>query len=192
MSELFKKLGVLLKANLRGEAPEDRPAPRGSIDLDREVESLRGRVTVALNHEARIKGQLSELQGEIERWDQAADDALRANNQEEARAALEKLRAAKRRYARLEEDLRQHELLTQELTQSVNLLASTVQESEPQSSADHERRMADVLKQAREKIATLGELVSPTRATDRDDTAETAPHEINDDLEQRRQRLSRR
>jgi phage shock protein A len=204
MSDLLKKLNVLIRAGVRGEGkqqPHDAPRPGKTFgkDMEREVEALRGRITAAQTHEGRIQAQLRELEDEITRWDQAADEALRANAQEDARAALLKLRAARRRYARLEDDLRQHERLTQELIQSVNLLAGVVNEAQseqanqPQQTADHERAMTEVLRQAREKIATLGELVSPTRAESRE-AAEPAPapQEINDDLEQRRQRLSRR
>ncbi len=190
MSELFRKLNVLLKSSLLGEGQASRPSARLGKDMDREVEQLHGRVQDAVQHEERIKGQLRELEDEIQKWDQAADDALRANTQDEARGALEKLRAAKRRYARLEEDLHQHEVLTQELIQSVNLLQGVVQEAR-QSDASNtpERSMAEVLKQAREKISALGDMVAPKAETE-------APVEqqqnIDDDLEQRRQRLSRR
>ena len=53
--------------------------------MDREVEQLHGRVKDAVQHEERIKGQLRELEDEIQKWDQAEDDALRANTQDEAR-----------------------------------------------------------------------------------------------------------
>lgn len=194
MSALFKKLNVLLKSTLRGEQQPPRAAARPGKLLDRELDALRERITSALNHENRIKAQLAQLEAEIQAFDQTADDALRANRQDEARAALEKLRAAKRRYGRLEDDLHQHEVLTQELIQSVRLLEGAAAEVTPDAPVVPERPMTDVLQQAREKIAALSELVSPKSdvpdALKEPEMPETQA--IDDDLEQRRQRLSRR
>lgn len=189
MSELFKKLNVLLKSTLIGQEPASRPAARPGKDLDRELERLRGRVNEALQYEERLKQQLQELDSEIRQWDQAADDALRRNDQDAAHAALEKLRTAKRRYARLDNDLSQHEVLSQELIQSVNLLESVVQTVPPaETPATPDHSMAEVLKQARAKISALGELTTPKAEIEEP----VDQPDIEDDLEQRRQRLSRR
>lgn len=191
MSELLKKLNVLIKSGLHGEDKQSHAAAQPRKDLERELETLRGRITDAVKHEMRIKAQLREIDEDILKWDQAADDALRANVQDEARSALEKLRAAKRRYARLEDDLHQHEVLTQELIQSVNLLEGAVnqaRQTSPTQSTSPDRSMVEVLKQAREKIAALGEIVPPQAETD----IVPEQREIEDDLERRRQRLSRR
>lgn len=188
MSELFKKLNVLLKSTLIGQEPASRPAARPGKDMDRELERLRGRVNEALQYEERLKQQLQELDSEIRQWDQAADDALRRNDQDAAHAALEKLRTAKRRYARLDNDLSQHEVLSQELIQSVNLLESVVQTPPAETPATPDRSMAEVLKQARAKISALGELTTPKAEIEEP----VDQPDIEDDLEQRRQRLSRR
>lgn len=188
MSELFKKLNVLLKSTLIGQEPASRPAARPGKDMDRELERLRGRVNEALQYEGRLKQQLQELDSEIRQWDQAADDALRRNDQDAAHAALEKLRTAKRRYARLDNDLSQHEVLSQELIQSVNLLESVVQTPPAETPATADRSMAEVLKQARAKISALGELTTPKAEIEEP----VDQPDIEDDLEQRRQRLSRR
>jgi len=190
MSELFKKLNVLIKSNLLGEDKKSQKPVRLGKEFDREIEGLRGRIQDALNHEKRLKGQLRQIEDEILQWDQAADDALRANAEEGARTALEKLRSAKRRYARLEDDLHQHEIVTQELIQKVNLLESVVTKAREEQPNNPERSIADVLSEAREKIATLGELRSPKAEIPND--APPPVEEVNDDLEQRRQRLSRR
>ncbi len=189
MSELFKKLNVLLKSTFIGQEPASRPAARPGKDMDRELERLRGRVNEAIQYEERLKQQLRELESEIQQWDQAADDALRRNDQDAAHAALEKLRTAKRRYARLDNDLSQHEVLSQELIQSVNLLESVVQTAPPAETPDTpDRSMAEVLKQARAKISALGELTTPKAEIEEP----VDQPDIEDDLEQRRQRLSRR
>lgn len=189
MSELFKKLNVLLKSTLIGQESASRPAARPGKDMDRELERLRERVNEAIQYEERLKQQLQELDSEIRQWDQAADDALRRNDQDAAHAALEKLRTAKRRYARLDKDLSQHEVLSQELIQSVNLLESVVQTAPPaETPATPDRSMAEVLKQARAKISALGELTTPKAELEEP----VDQPDIEDDLEQRRQRLSRR
>lgn len=189
MSELFKKLNVLLKSTFIGQEPASRPAARPGKDMDRELERLRGRVNEAIQYEERLKQQLRELESEIQQWDQAADDALRRNDQDAAHAALEKLRTAKRRYARLDNDLSQHEVLSQELIQSVNLLESVVQTAPPaETPVTPDRSMAEVLKQARAKISALGELTTPKAEIEEP----VDQPDIEDDLEQRRQRLSRR
>lgn len=189
MSELFKKLNVLLKSTFIGQEPASRPAARPGKDMDRELERLRGRVNEAIQYEERLKQQLRELESEIQQWDQAADDALRRNDQDAAHAALEKLRTAKRRYARLDNDLSQHEVLSQELIQSVNLLESVVQTAPPaETPVTPDRSMVEVLKQARAKISALGELTTPKAEIEEP----VDQPDIEDDLEQRRQRLSRR
>lgn len=207
MSELLKKLNVLIKAGLFGEDNQPRKPVQLGKDIDREIDALRGRVNDAIAHEDRLREQMRQHEAEIARWDTAVDDALRANNEEAARKAIEQLRTAKRRLAQVEDDLSQHETVTQELIQKVNLLDTAVAEARQNTGTespaapanDPIHAMSDVLRDAREKIAALGQLVTPAEtptetpvSAPAEDVAAAGGTEVDDDLEQRRQRLSRR
>ncbi|MBE2267145.1 MAG: PspA/IM30 family protein [Anaerolinea sp.] len=201
MSELFKKLNVLIKSGLFGEDNHPRKPVQLGKDIDREIDALRGRVNDAIAHEDRLREQIRQHEAEIARWDTAVDDALRANNEEAARKAIDQLRTAKRRLAQVEDDLSQHETVTQELIQKVNLLDTAVAEARQNTSVeqpaapatDPVHAMSDVLRDAREKIAALGQRGAPAEtpvSAPAEDVAGST--EVDDDLEQRRQRLSRR
>ena len=108
MSDLLKKLNVLIRSGLgevvRSEGKARQPIRLGK-DLDREVDALRQRINDAVAHEDRLKQQLQTLADEIARYDDEADAAVAAGNDDAARTAIDRLRQAKRRHARVEIDL---------------------------------------------------------------------------------------
>ena len=202
MSDLFKKLNVLIRSGLsdtvRSEGKKRQPLRLGK-DLEREVHALRERINDAVAHEDRLKEQLRALADEIAQWDQQADAAVAAGDDDAARGVIDKMRQAKRRYARVETDLQQHEVVTQDLIQRVNQLDAVVADARrAQQPAEPEAApltaMSNVLREACETIASLGERIA-AQPSETPVTPPTAPADegtVDDDLIQRRQRLSRR
>lgn len=202
MSDLFKKLNVLIRSGLsdvvRSEGKARTPIKLGK-DLDREVNALRQRINDAVAHEDRLKEQLRALEAEIARRDREADDAVAAGREDAARSAIDSMRQAKRRYARVEADLQEHEIVTQDLIRRVNQLDAVVAEARRAEQTSGQEAapltaMSDVLREARETITSLGERIA-TRNSEAPVTPPTAPADegtVDDDLAERRQRLSRR
>jgi chromosome segregation ATPase len=208
MSDLFKKLNVLIRSSL-SEVLRDDGTPRQPLrlgkDIDREIAALRQRINDAVSHEERLKGELRAQDEQIARWDGAADDAVRREADDEARRAIDELRKAKRRRERLEADLREHEMVTGELIQRVNLLEAVVADArraqagqpEPVEETAATPNLSNVLREARQQIAALGELIArpePTAAPPASPPPVPPAEDlgIEDDLAKRRQRLSRR
>ncbi len=96
MTDLFKKLNVLIKAGLNDilpEAADQRRNPAQPVrlgkDIDREVGALRGRINEAVQYEETLQGKARVLREEIARWDQQADDAVQRGNDAAARHAID-------------------------------------------------------------------------------------------------------
>ena len=78
MNDLFKKLNVLIKANLSDLVSSDETHPRARLgkNVDGDIKALRERVNDAVQYEDQIKAQISQFQDEAGRWDRQADDAV--------------------------------------------------------------------------------------------------------------------
>lgn len=202
MADLFKKLSVLIQAGLNDAIPEAinpatpqrrRLSPeRLGKDIDKEVARLRERVNEAVAYEERLIDQVRALEQEIAQWNRQADDAVTRGDESGARYAIEQLKRAERRLEMAQSDLSAHQLVTQDLIQRVNLLDAVVADSRAEAEpAAHEKAaanaessvkgaaasVADVLRQAREKVG------APTESP-----AQTKP---DDDLSERLRRLSK-
>jgi hypothetical protein len=195
MNDLFKKLNVLVRSSLNdligGEPGRRAPSPqRLGKGIDREIAALRQRVNDAFAYEDELKTRISVLEGEVARFDQQADEAVQQRREEQARYIIEQMQRAQQRLAMARADLREHQLVSQELLQRVNTLESYVAEArrvqqdapEPASGG-----LADMLRSAREKLTN--EVLPRQETASRDE----APDEqaVEDDLERRRQRLSK-
>lgn len=218
MSDLFKKLNTLVKASLndllgeQGDASRPRrvsPEKLGS-NIDREVVLLRQRVNEALAYEDELQARLQTVEDEVSRLDQAADDAVAAGDEAKARYLIDQMKRAQQRSAITEADLREHRAVTQELMQRVNMLDAAVadarhaEDTKEQAGTPSEQTsvqtgpvLSDVLRDAREKIAQMGDLIAARSDVQASSpSVETAPPEesdsIDDDLDNRRQRLSKR
>jgi len=204
MSDLLKKLNVLVKAGLNdlagGQASARRAdaPPKLGADYDRDVRTLRGRINEAITYEDQLKARVRQLEAEVGRWDAAADDAVARQDDVSARYAIEQVQRARQRLTMAANDLREHQLVTQELVTRVNTLEAALADARRAQGADPAQRPADaggltdVLKEARERMAALSDLLTAkeqvaqaTSAPPADDRA------IDDDLAQRRQRLSK-
>jgi phage shock protein A len=155
--------------------------------------------------------QLVSLNDEMARWDRQADEAVEKGNDSAARYAITQMQAAERRHTIAESDLNKHRLVTQELIQKVNMLEAAVadarQRETPQTPPTEDaertpmRAMSDVLRDTREKIAQMGDLISAKEEQSGAVEEKNAPIEnpaananqqpVDDDLDRRRQRLSK-
>jgi phage shock protein A len=216
MNDLLKKLNVLVKASIHdvlgdnsSASTRHEPITPGKLgkDIDREIAMLRDRINEALAYEDELQGRVNSLQGETASWDENADAAVNAGDDVNARYAIDQMQRAQQRTAIAEADLRDHQQVTQELILRVNTLEAAVAdarrssetqaESEQPTEAPRGQVLSDVLKDVREKITQMGDLIS-TPAKDEPNAVEAegeAPpsddETIDDDLEIRRQRLSK-
>jgi phage shock protein A len=211
MADLFKKLNVLVKSSLNdliGDAtsPRRRVSPeRLGSDIDGEVAALRKRINEAVDYESGLQARVRQLETEVAGLDQQADDFVNAQDDVNARYTIEQMKRAQQRLAMAEADLRDHRFVTQELIQRVNTLEAVVADARRAQAANATeteppieergpgRLLSDVLREAREKIASMGDvLVSKDEVSSSAAPAAPADEQtINDDLERRRQRLSK-
>jgi phage shock protein A len=222
MNDLFKKLNTLVKASINDVLGDDlavggprrkplRPERLGK-NIDSEVEALRQRVNEAIAYEDDLQAQVQKLQDEVTRCDTQADQAVSAGDDAAARHAIEQMQRARQRLDMAEADLREHQLVTQELIQRVNTLEAVVADARRAQADDEEtaagdtedsatsgagQALSDILRDARQTISRVGDML-----TSASDAAESAPavsdaeppandSAVDDDLEHRRQRLSK-
>jgi phage shock protein A len=211
MSDLFKKLNVLVKAGisdlLSNEPNSDRPRrlrpEQLGKDIDKEVTMLRQRINEALAYEDELQSKVRALNDEVARWDGQADEAVGTGNDSAARHAVNQMQGAQKRLAMAESDLHEHRVVTQELIQRVNMLEAAVadarraEDEDPQPSQINldtaGQVLSDVLRDAREKISSMSSLVgirSDIAPSDQQEPA-TASKSVEDDLARRRERLSK-
>ncbi|MCB9453736.1 MAG: hypothetical protein H6672_20085 [Anaerolineaceae bacterium] len=219
MDDLFKKLNTLIKVSVADALGEDilpgkprrarlDPHKLGK-DVDREIDTLRTRINDALAYEDELRQQVNALEAEVARWDQQADSDVQAGNDANARYAVEQMQRAQQRLAMAQADLRDHQSVTQELIQRVNMLDAAVadarraeaeaQPAPPPENAESKSGpvLSDVLRDAREKITQMGDLIASksevmTGETVGQQAADVADDQaVEDDLAARRQRLSK-
>ncbi|MCC6804130.1 MAG: hypothetical protein IT319_14715 [Anaerolineae bacterium] len=198
MSDFFKKLNVLIKASLNDIASSDvgasRPTTQLGKNVDADVSALRERVNDAVRYEDEIKAQIAQLEAEVFRWDSQADEAVARSDDAGARYAIEQMHRAEQRIQLAHADLREHQWATQELIQRVNTLDAAVADAHHQQPDDAPRAspmpdLTHVLREARATITSLAETAGQ-RETDMPEAAGDSA--VDDDLERRRQRLSKR
>lgn len=222
MTDLFKKLNVLVRASINDVLGEDhavgqsrrKPLTPDKLgrNIDREIASLRSRINDALSFEDELRRRVQSVQAEVSRYDQQADEAVTAGNDALARRAIEQMQSAQQRLAMAEADLNEHQLVTQELIQRVNMLeavvadarraqeaAKTVEAPPDEAAAQTPPRMpslSDVLRDAQDKINQMGDLIRAKEEMNAPSPAEQATQaadeqHVNDDLAARRERLSK-
>jgi phage shock protein A len=223
MSDLFKKLNLLIKSNLGdlvGDSTSRRdplPPERLGKDIDREVKLLRQQVNAAVDHESKLNDRAQGLQAEVLSWDEQADALVLQGNEAGARHAIEQLRRKQQHLQMAENDLRDHQLVTQELIRRVNMLEAAVADARRRQQAEEQAQqqaqesaqaaaeaksqpsgglLSDVLRDAREKISGLENVIKTKdeMAAKDGSSAPEQPNtdeEIDDDLARRRQRLSK-
>lgn len=198
-----------------------RDAPPTGKALDAEVERLRQQIDGAIDHEDQLKEKISKMQQEADLLDIQADEALLAGNEAQARHHVERMQHIRRLIEMAQADLSAHQMAAADLIRRVNLLEAIVvekrqqvdappadlsapdAEAETPSAESVQRRinsLGNVVRQAQERIARQqADEESPTEAEDapqslqQDAPASDADStDTDDDLEVRRNRLSRR
>jgi phage shock protein A len=207
MSDFFKKLNVLMKANLRDLLGDERTAPspltpdRLGKDVDREIASLRQRINEAVNYEEELQQRVASLHTQVSTLDQQADDALSQGSDDTARLKIEEMQRAQQRLTMTEADLRDHQAVTQELILRVNQLEAAVAdarrskaESAPEQVAPVQpspvQAVSDVLRDMREKINQMNDLLQSNDEVQTQDVVDDTA--VDDDLVARRDRLSKK
>lgn len=223
MSDFFRKLNVLVKASLHdllGDDDRDRQRPPLRFDqlgkgIDAEIANLRQRINDALNYEDELTARVQTLTGEVSDWDAKADAAVEAGQEEQGRYAISQMQLTQQRLQMAEADLRDHQRVTQELILRVNELEAAVADARRAQEAEDtpaettaedlaesrtvNRVAADVLRDMREKVSEMGDLIKATDEVQSDaapSDAAAAPNpddtQVEDDLTRRRNRLSKK
>jgi hypothetical protein len=194
MTELLKKLNILLRSSLAPTERRDSSLTPLSRHAEQDVNRLRQTINEALTYEDELKARLNSLDAEVARWDAEADRAVSVNDDVNARYAVEQMQRAQMRQTIAASDLRDHQLVTQELIQRVNMLDAAVadarraESTEPQAPAPS---LNDVLRDARDTISTLGNAIAAKDAVSPAPDVPVDTQTVDDDLETRRRRLSK-
>jgi phage shock protein A len=212
MSDFFKKLNVLVRSNLNnvlGDAASANPLRRAfnptrlGNDVDREVAAMRSRINDAIVREDRLKAEISQLQGEIARLDPEADRAVQQDQETAARQIIAQMQTLQRRLSFAQSELREHESAVQEYMQRVNALEAYIvqvrqaqeqRSTQPLTSEAQEPTLSELLREANQQASAIrdpdqppqSQLTSPTPSISASDD------DVDDDLAERRQRLSKR
>ncbi len=214
MTDLFKKLNVLVKAKVSdvlADITSGEILPRFSNKkLDQDVEMLRERINDAIAHEDKLQAQVRQFQEEIALLDGQADDAVKQGNEAAARHLITQIKRAQQRLEMVESDLQAHQIVAQDLIYKVNMLEATVgdlrydeaQQSQQQASEQPTESgpagaLSSVINDARDRMSQLGEQIrKPTVSTDSLEDSNDADDQnslsVDNDLQTRRDRLSKR
>jgi phage shock protein A len=196
-------------------------SPRVGKKLDEDVQTLRQRINEAVDYEDELQTRIRQFQDEAARWDLQADEAVTQGNDVNARYAIEQMQRAEQRAVIAQSDLEEHQRITQELIQRVNTLDAAVadasraraetppaqpesteaaapQQAQPEIEQPDDVQtnirvpdLGNVLRDARDKITSMGESVAAQQETLSSDAPKSEPT-VDDDLERRRERLSKR
>lgn len=213
MSDLFRKINVLVQSSIHellgGDGRATRPALRpdrlGS-DADREIASLRQNVNNAIDYEDRLTAAVAALQSEIAALDQQTDHEVAEGREDAARVLIDRMKQAQQRLDMAQADLDAHRRVTQDLIQRVNELEAAVADarrSEPAAEETPgaagqtgEKLLSDVLREMREKIGQMSDIIRSqeevTPAASQPQVEKPEGQSVEDDLARRRDRLSKK
>ncbi len=226
MSGLFKKLNTLVRASINDTLGDVLPGDsrRRSIDparlgkdMDREIFSLRERINEAIAHEETLRANTDTLRNQIAQLDQAADESVKQGDEVGARYRIEQMQRIQKRLEMAEADLREHQIVTQELIQRVNLLDAVVAEVRQQETGVPAEKtevpfaentesnasgplkgLSDMLRDARESVTRADDAVQSEAGkaqinldADVHSPDDQAVQAVDDDLAARLKRLSK-
>ncbi|MCK6578582.1 MAG: hypothetical protein L6Q98_10810 [Anaerolineae bacterium] len=202
MDDLLGKINVLLRARMRSIASGDQPGraagSRRDPDVAGDVAGLRRRLDDAFAHEETLKAQIEALRREAEQHDREADAALSQGHKDTARRSVEAMQRTQRRMTMIEADLAEHQRAARALLDSVNLLESVTSSSsvgdavysrEEAVSAAEPPSLDQVLEEMRTTIEQYSSAVEARMDTS---AGRDSSEAVDDDLERRIARLSRR
>lgn len=183
-------------------------------DIDRQLAAMRQRVADAKAYESKLQAQIDALDAEIKHLDAVADTAVASGDDVNARFAIADMRTAEQRQMKLMNDLREHQIAAQELVERIDQMAAMVAQAREQAQTNATPdpqaesqvspalpNLADVLRRAQETVTSE----SAANAADQNSTTSSRPSDVTstpdapaanrpveDDLERRRQRLSKK
>lgn len=176
MNDLIKKLNLLMSARLRsGLALRPNHRSRNSDSrLDDNLATLRAHLNDAIAYEATIQSQIDRLEADIVAIDAQADAAVVHGDDSAARRAIAQIKSKQAQIAQTQRDLREHQDAVALLTAQINAFE--------RAAVDHMSPDA--------APTTPGITIPPLADTpSRADTPSGGL--IDEDLEQRRRRLSK-
>jgi phage shock protein A len=200
MSDLFRKLNTLVKARINDALSSstqprhrDNDPPSLGPEMDREIETLRERINAAIEYEDQLQAQVNALVSEVASYDHQADEAVAQGKEAQARHLIERMQWAQRRLEMARADLAQHQLVAQDLIQRVNLLEASVADARQTTDEQpDENALSDVVKGAQERIKGMGDLIKAREDLNDEQQPPADEKAVDDDLGQRRNRLSKR
>lgn len=221
MNDFFDKLNTLVRVKLSDLLGESKPTtvsgdtpPTTMQQVTKDAENLRARVNDAVGYEDKLQAQINDIHKQLGTLNRQADEATQKGNEAMARYFIEKIEQLQTRLATLEKDLQEHQHLAQELIQKVAVLETTIADIQSQTStttplpqetgvqkttAD---KFSELVNDAQRRINALGEKIKARRETLQSEiempTVTEIPSnkpsegDVEDDLERRRNRLSKK
>jgi phage shock protein A len=210
------KLSDLLGESKSTTHSDDKSSSQPIQQVAKDAENLRARVNDAIGYEDKLQAQIVDINKQLVTLNRQADDATEKGNEAMARYFIEKIQRLEERLVMLEKDLQEHQLLAQDLIQKVSTLEATIatiQEQKvatspvsdttetPKNVAD---KFSELVSDAQKRINTLGDRIKARKETLQSEidapmptssvTSSNAPTDadIEDDLERRRNRLSKK
>jgi phage shock protein A len=176
-NNFFDKLNTLVRAHVNNIVdPIDENTSRSRRKalarqdirrgLQDDVKTLRQRIEDALAYQEQLQGRVDKLYEEIRDYDAQADQAVSEGREEAARYAIRRMQQSQRELEMTEADLREHQLLTQDLISQVNTMEGVIEQAQPEKSE------------------------SGAQAGESDESADTIGAQIVQQLDDTRQRLS--
>jgi phage shock protein A len=212
MTGFLDKLNTLVKSSLNnflGDTTTSRlpkvPVERLGKDIDKEIAVLRTRIDEALSEEDAIQKRIGDIQQQIANYDQQVDQALERGDEATARHLLQQMQRQEQLAAMLRAELEEHRHVTSDFIQRVNTLDAIVsdarreQQAAPGSQQEPARTpgavLSNLLRDARERFentlsTTTQREEAPPAAPD-DNQRAMEDQQVEDDLAQRRSRLSK-
>ncbi len=221
MNDFFDKLNTLVRvklSDLLGEskltsASDDMP-PTTMQQVTKDAENLRTRVNDAVGYEDKLQAQINDIHKQLGTLNRQADEATQKGNEAMARYFIEKIVQLQNRLATLEKDLQDHRQLAQDLIQKVNILETTLADIQSQATTPPTQatgvqknaadKFSELVNDAQRRINALGDRIKTRKETLQSEIADDMPSvteipsdkpsdaDIEDDLERRRNRLSKK
>lgn len=214
MSDLFKKLNTLLKStahDVLGASKRELPNPTPSgRKLEREVVEMRKQVNNAIEFEDQLQAQAQRIQNRIQELDEQSDHAIVRGDDIMARQYIAEMQKQQKQLTFVEADLREHRIVTHELIQRVNTLEAVVSEVKrrnaevegagnqglAESLSQIQEKLNQSVLQTKERLQRYHQTNEPLDSSQSMSSSELEQEirsvEVENDLEKRRQRLSKR
>jgi phage shock protein A len=206
MSSFFDKLGILIRSKVGGITDDLGSSLKFGVNKS-QVDKLRKQINSAVEYEEDIQKQISALSVEIANLNQQADQAVEQGQDATARHLIATIQRREQHLTLLQGDLETHQRMLNELILQVNQLDSVVSEQtarEPSTPAtpsaqeleERVNKYQQVIDDSQSQISKLGEKIKAKTADSSasmvEQPNEPSEADVDDELEQRRNRLMKR